>query len=124
MASGAVGECCPRFNPGPWEEKELEWKDRKFVKDRVRSFLHMPLNFGTVLRRNRSLIEAAGAAPEEMFARDRVMRISKELAQTEIRTAGLNREAYEMPILFFSFAYLAGLLLVFYWRKTRTLKPV
>lgn len=50
---------------------------------------------------------------EEMFARDRVMRISKELAQTEIRTAGLNREAYEMPILFFSFAYLAGLLLVF-----------
>ena len=50
---------------------------------------------------------------EEMFARDRVMRVSKELAQTEIRTAGLNRAAYEMPILFFSFAYLGGLLLVF-----------
>lgn len=50
---------------------------------------------------------------EEMFAPERVMKVSRELAETEIRTAGLNREAYEMPILFFSFAYLAGLLLVF-----------
>jgi hypothetical protein len=37
------------------------------VKDRVRSSLHMPLNFGTVLRRNGSLIEAAGATPDEML---------------------------------------------------------
>jgi len=65
MASGAVGECCPRFDPGPWEEKELEWKDKRFVKDRVRSFLHIPLNFGAVMVRNMHKIEAAGAAADD-----------------------------------------------------------
>ncbi len=39
--------------------------------------------------------------------------IAKGLAQAEIRTAGLYREAYDLPILFFAFTYLGGLLLVF-----------
>jgi len=39
--------------------------------------------------------------------------VAKELAQAEIRMAGLHREAYDLPILFFAFSYLAGLLLVF-----------
>jgi hypothetical protein len=45
----------------------LTWKDRKFVKDRVRSFLHIPLNFGSVMVRNMQRIEAAGAKPDEMI---------------------------------------------------------
>ena len=65
MASSEVVECCPRFDPGPWDGKELNWKDRKFVKDRVRSFLHIPLNFGAVMVRNMQKIEAAGAKPDE-----------------------------------------------------------
>ncbi len=36
------------------------------MKDRVRSFLHIPLNFGAVMRRNVAAIEAAGAKPETM----------------------------------------------------------
>lgn len=56
--------CCPRFDPEPWDGKELRWQDKRFVKDRVTSFLHIPLNFGSVMKRNRALIEAAGAAPE------------------------------------------------------------
>jgi len=67
MTSNGAGECCPRFDPGPWDGKELSWKDRKFVKDRVRSFLHIPLNFGLVMRRNVRLIEAAGAKPDDMI---------------------------------------------------------
>jgi len=59
--------CCPRFDPEPWDEKEITWENRPFVKDRVRSFLHVPLNFGSVMRRNVELIEAAGAKPEEMI---------------------------------------------------------
>ncbi len=39
----------------------MNWQDRKFVKDRVRSFLHIPLNFGAVMVRNMQKIEAAGA---------------------------------------------------------------
>lgn len=57
--------CCPRFDPGPWDEKEVVWKDKPFVKDRIRSFLHIPLNFGAVMRRNMERIEAAGAVADE-----------------------------------------------------------
>ncbi len=65
MTSNGFAECCPRFDPAPWDEKELNWKDRKFVKDRVRSFLHIPLNFGSVMVRNMQKIEAAGAKSDE-----------------------------------------------------------
>jgi len=59
--------CCARFDPGPWDEREITWKDKKFVTDRVRSFLHVPLNFGSVMKRTVERIEAAGAKPEEMI---------------------------------------------------------
>jgi hypothetical protein len=59
--------CCPPFQSEAWDEKEILWKGKLFVKDRVRSFLHIPLNFGGVLTRNVRLIESAGALPEEML---------------------------------------------------------
>jgi len=65
MTNGNSAECCPRFNPEPWDGKELTWKDRKFIKDRVRSFLHVPLNFGSVMVRNMRQIEAAGAKADD-----------------------------------------------------------
>jgi hypothetical protein len=65
MASDEAVECCPPFDPGPWDQKELKWLDRKFVKDRVRSFLHIPLNFGSVMVRNMQRIEAAGARADD-----------------------------------------------------------
>jgi hypothetical protein len=68
MSTTPGGECCPRFDPTPWDGKEVRWQDKRFVKDRVRSFLHVPLNFGAVMRRNVGLIEAAGAHPEGMIA--------------------------------------------------------
>ncbi len=45
--------CCPRFNPGPWDQKEVTFQDKLFVKDRVHSFFHIPLNFGRVMVRSR-----------------------------------------------------------------------
>ena len=63
-----VGEqCCPRFDPEPWNEKEVSWTNKRFVTDRVRSFVHIPLNFRSVMVRNVALIEAAGAKPEPMI---------------------------------------------------------
>ena len=53
--------CCPRFDPEPWDGKEVTWQDRLFVRDRVRSLFHIPLNFGRVMRRNMQTIEAADA---------------------------------------------------------------
>lgn len=32
--------CCPRFDPAPWDEKEISLKDKLFLKDHVRSVLH------------------------------------------------------------------------------------
>jgi len=66
MAAKTPDECCPEFDPEPWDEKELTWENKLFVKDRVRSFLHIPLNFGTVMRRNMAPIEKADAEPETM----------------------------------------------------------
>ena len=34
--------CCPKFDPEPWEEKMLTWEGKRFVRDRVRSFFHIP----------------------------------------------------------------------------------
>jgi hypothetical protein len=62
MSNMSDEECCPRFDPAPWDEKEIRWQDRPFVKDRVTSVLHIPLNFGAVMKRNMTRIEAAGAA--------------------------------------------------------------
>lgn len=59
-------ECCPEFNPEPWDEKTLAWENKRFVKDRVRSVLHIPLNFGAVMTRNIGVIAAAQAKPENM----------------------------------------------------------
>jgi len=66
MSKDAPDECCPRFDSAPWDGKELHWQDRRFVKDRVKSFLHIPLNFGAVMKRNVGQIEAAGARSDAM----------------------------------------------------------
>jgi len=57
-------ECCPRFDPQPWDETEFTWNNKRFVQDRVTSFLHIPLNFGGVMKRNVEPIHVAGAFPE------------------------------------------------------------
>jgi hypothetical protein len=60
-------ECCPRFDPQPWDDRVVTWEKKLFLQDRVRSFLHMPLNFGAVMKRSMAAIEAAGAVPGEMI---------------------------------------------------------
>jgi len=66
MSAKNADECCPRFNPEPWDDKTLTWENKRFVKDRVRSFLHIPMNFGAVMKRHVGAIEAANARPETM----------------------------------------------------------
>jgi hypothetical protein len=66
MSNSNADECCAKFDPDLWDGKEIRWQEKRFVKDRVRSILHVPLNFGTVMKRNMAQIEAAGAKPETM----------------------------------------------------------
>jgi hypothetical protein len=60
MSAADPNECCPRFDPEPWDDRELCWQDKRFVKDRVTSVFHIPLNFGAVMKRNMARIEATG----------------------------------------------------------------
>ena len=63
--------CCKRFDPGPWDGKEIKWKDKLFLKDHVRSVFRIPLNFGKVMARDMEKIAAAGAlAPEPVMLSD------------------------------------------------------
>lgn len=53
--------CCEPFDPEGWQEKEIVWQDKVFVKDRITSFLHIPLNYGSKITKNMKLIANAGA---------------------------------------------------------------
>jgi effector-binding domain-containing protein len=63
--------CCPRFEPGPWDKKEVTFNDKLFIKDHVTSFFHIPLNMNKVMVRNMEMIAKAGAlATEPMVLSD------------------------------------------------------
>ena len=55
-------ECCPKFDPLPWDDKVLEWNNKKFIKDSVFTFFFMPVNFGKVMKRLDGKVRNAGAS--------------------------------------------------------------
>lgn len=63
--------CCARFNPEPWQEKEITWENKIFVKDHITSFFHMPINMGQKIIKNIRLIEKANAkSPYQLMLTD------------------------------------------------------
>ena len=54
-------ECCPRFDPAPWDGKVFEWNNKKFIKDSVTTQHYMPLNFEEVIMRMNEKVARAGA---------------------------------------------------------------
>jgi len=57
--------CCPRFNPEKWQEKEITFDKKLFVKDHVTSILHIPINFGKVMIRSMDKIQKVNALTDE-----------------------------------------------------------
>lgn len=57
--------CCPKFDPALWDGVEHYWTDKLFVKDKVNTFLHMPLNFSAAMVRLNKALEGAGASSPE-----------------------------------------------------------
>lgn len=53
--------CCPEFQPEPYDEKELQWEGKRFIKDRVRCVFNIPVGFGKVMTRNLEKIDRADA---------------------------------------------------------------
>ncbi len=90
--------CCPRFNPVPWDEKELILQNRLFIKDHVKSFLHIPMNYGAVMTRNMEKIAKAGALAavpfmlsdeNSMWGADIYIEVSKNVPDSQmVRLSG------------------------------------
>jgi len=87
--------CCEPFNPEPWQENEVTWNSKMFVKERVTSFLHVPLNFGGKVVKNMELIEAAGAEAEHqlmltdensLWGADIYIDVSREVSGAQMTT--------------------------------------
>lgn len=85
--------CCPRFNPEPWQEKEVTFKDELFLKDSVRNIFHIPINFGSVMLKNMDKITKADALSVEplllsdeksMWKSDLYIAVAKEVPDAEM----------------------------------------
>jgi len=73
-------QCCPKFDPAPWDGKTFTWKDKRFIKDRVFTVMYMPMNFGSVIRRLDAAVRAAGAVmPDNMGLSDHTSKWSMDL---------------------------------------------
>jgi len=59
-------ECCPRFDPEPWDHVTHKWEDKKFIRKNIPQFLHMPLPFtyARTLGAMWNSAKQAGVAPD------------------------------------------------------------
>jgi len=60
-ASDNETNCCARFQPGPWDDQELHFENKPFVKASTISLLHIPLNMGSVFSRTWQAIQSTHA---------------------------------------------------------------
>lgn len=95
--------CCPKFDPKPWDEKKISWKNKLFVRDTVRAIMHVPLNMSSVMTSMSKKIEDAGAKLE---GEDFVMLSSEESPWKSIQYVAVSKEVPEMENVEMSGMYL------------------
>lgn len=86
--------CCDPFDPDPWDEKEITWDKKLFLKDHVKSVLHMPVNMDKVMKRDMEKIERADAKGEQIMLSDEksswgsdiYIAVKKEVPDAEMAT--------------------------------------
>ena len=59
--------CCPRFLPSDWDNKEFKFDKKQFVLGHTTSFLYVPLNMGSMMKKVWGEVEKAGAYEEGEF---------------------------------------------------------
>lgn len=55
------------FDPKKYDKKKVTWKGKLFVKAKVFSFFHIPINFGNVVNKNIKKLEKASALPKDVM---------------------------------------------------------
>jgi hypothetical protein len=58
-------ECCPKFDPAPWDGKIFDWQNKKFIKEKVFTFFYMPLTYGGAMKRLLAKVESAQAKVQD-----------------------------------------------------------
>lgn len=97
MSKSQTG-CCPPFEPKDWDEKTFSFEDKLFMKVSTVSFLHIPINMNSVMRRAMAKIDAAGATNQEYlmlsdedspWKTDHYISVDKEVPEAEmVRLSG------------------------------------
>jgi hypothetical protein len=73
-------ECCPKFDPAPWDGQTFAWERKMFIKEKVFTFFHIPINFGAVMRRLVPKVEAAEAmSPDAVCLSDHTSKWNMDL---------------------------------------------
>jgi hypothetical protein len=84
--------CCPKFDPAPWDGKMLEWKDKKFIKDKVFTVFYIPMNFASIMKRlDKKVKKAEATMPDRLCLSDHTSKwnmdvylaVDKEIPDTE-----------------------------------------
>ncbi|MFN0193467.1 MAG: hydrolase [Aestuariivirga sp.] len=53
--------CCPKFNPEGWDNQELHFENKRFLRAKTTSVAHIPINMGSVFARVQEHIDEAKA---------------------------------------------------------------
>ena len=88
-------ECCPPFDPAPWDQQTFEWQSKRFIRETVRTFFYVPINFGAVMKRLvGKVVKAQATMPDAICLADHVSRwrmdvylaVDKEIPNAENTT--------------------------------------
>lgn len=73
-------DCCPPFDPAPWDDKVLHWDNKLFVKARVFTLFYVPINFGATMKRlNACVEEALATIPDWLCLSDHTSKWNMDL---------------------------------------------
>lgn len=101
-------ECCPKFDPAPWENQVFDWDNKMFIRDKVFTFFYMPVNFGGAMKRLNEKVENAGATMPDLLClsehtskwnMDLYLAVDREIPGTENATLSgkFYSKVYEGP---------------------------
>lgn len=88
-------DCCPEFDPIPWDDRIVVWENKKFIKDKVFTLFYMPMNFSQVMKRlDEKLTKSGATMPDYLCLSDHTsgwnmdlyMATDKEIAGAENTT--------------------------------------
>lgn len=92
--------CCPKFNPKGWDNQELHFHNKRFLRATTRSIAHIPINMGNVFARVQAHIDEAKAMdPNDTivlsrdtsaFGAEHLFSVSKPVPDEEMTTLSGN----------------------------------